>query len=276
VVPSLVQGLLTGLTVTTISPSSLSAMSNYPYTVTVDGTCTAARTVMAAHATAAGMSILAQGSATAPSMLGGTLKAQWLDIANGPTDGVDLSLAPGASAKSCAISGVGLTPVALTMTGPMSGKVTAFAPVTCASPIQGTVLMGIWAMPLDGTGKSSLSLLATGTGPGGPGEYDAGSARPSASSDDSDDDGGAFYSSKPFYGYTQIAVAGMAAMAKNGDSDAGSGEDSDQDIESLPPGAHQLTGTVTMSPGMASGSLDLSGGGEHISGTFDCGTPATS
>jgi len=274
VVPTLVAGLLSGLTVTTVSPSSLSAMSNYPYTVTVSGTCTAARSAIAGHATAVGMTVLAQGSATAPSMLGGTLQAQWLDIADGPTDGVDLSLVPGATAKSCAISGVAPTPVALTMTGSISGQVAAFAPVTCAVPFQGAVIVGIWAMPMNGTGAPTLSLVVTGAGPNGPGKYVAGTSKPGSSSDD-DDDGGAFYSSKPFYGYTQIAVAGMAEMAKNGDSDAGSGDDSDEDIESLPPGTHKLTGTVTMSPGMASGSLDLAGGGEHIAGTFDCGTPAT-
>lgn len=273
-VPDAVTQLLTGLTVDSVMGGSASAMSDYPYTVTVDGTCQAARASMAKQASAADLTVTAQGAATLPSTSAGSaVDAEWLVVSGDAGAGADLSLVQSDDGATCSISGVGFTPVLLSLTGPVAGDVTAFTAVTCAQPFDGASVVGIWAAPVGDAGGKTVTIMAMGEGPGGPGSYAVGSAGSddSDSDDDDDDDGddeGGFFTQEPQYGYASMSVGGFAkAVANSSDDD----DDADEDI--LPPGARTLSGTVTMARGMASGTLDLTGGGEHITGSFECGTP---
>lgn len=268
-VPDLVMRLLQRLDVVSVMEGSASAMSNYPYTVTVDGKCPAARASMAKQAAAVGLTVTAQGAATLPSASNGKpVDAEWLVVSGDAGAGADLSLVQDFTGPTCSVGGVGFTPVLLHLTGPVAGDVEAFAAVTCAQPFDGAGIVGIWAAPLGEDGGKTVTVMAMGAGDGGPGAYAVGSAEGDDS--DSGDDEGGFFTETPQYDYASMMVTSWANTVANSSDD-----DEDADVNILPPGAQPVAGTVTMARGMASGTLDLTSGEEHIAGSFECGTPVT-
>lgn len=236
-VPSLVQNLTQGLPVLAVHPFTSSWVEGRPYSVTFSTSCPAVQKSVVSHASTDHLTVQASGNV-------GALE-WWVVVGAGPFDGANLSLVPGAAASSCELDGLPFTPVDLTLSGPMAGKAVGYTGVSCGSGADG-VQVEIWGLPLTG-GHGVATLVATLGSAQGPGAH-------TVTSDDS-------------VALVPAAVYSWAQLTAIGAASGGAG--------APPAGAIPLTGAVTLEGGEASGSLALSGGGETVKGTFDCGSSVT-
>jgi hypothetical protein len=227
-----------GLPVLAVHPFTSSVVESRPYSVAFSTSCPAVQKSLVSHASADHLTVQASGSVGESQW--------WVVIGAGPFDGANLSLIPGSATSTCEMDGLPFTPVNLTLSGPMTGQVVGYTGVSCGSGPDG-VQVAIWGLPM-ASGHSTVTLVANLGSAQGAGVH-------SVTSDDS-----VALAPVALYSWAQLTAMGAASGGSAGP----------------PAGAIPLTGTVTLQGGEASGSLALSGGGETVKGTFDCGSSVTS
>lgn len=165
--------------------------------------------------------------------------ASWLVVSDGQLEGANLAFTPGTADGTCEMAGLPLTPVRITLDGPTAGTIHGFAAVGCGVAAGEGLTIGIWGAPITGqTGAASIWITTTdGTAPGPHTVREADQT---------------YFSIGDTYTLSQLG-----AIATSGGNAT----------------LNTVTGTIVMSEGLASGTLDLTALGEHITGTFACGTP---
>lgn len=233
VVPPLVQRLFAGQPVSDAITGSTSFYEVRAYALFVDAACDTVAPAVAAAATAQGLKTVANGSVPG---------AAWLVVSDGHYDGANLSFVPGSADGTCEVDGLPLSPVRLTFDGPTAGTYNGFVGVGCGALQDQGITLGIWGAPVNGDTTNAALLWVTTTDGVAPGPHTV-----------RDVDQSAFVLGQS---WTLPQIVSQAAADNNS-----------------VPGLNSVTGTVTMSEGLASGTLDLMANGEHITGTFACGTP---
>ncbi|MCU1367057.1 MAG: hypothetical protein JWN39_2696 [Ilumatobacteraceae bacterium] len=203
----------------------------------VNGACADAQATMAAKAAADGLTVLANGS---------NATAAWFVAESSIIDGINFSMVPGADDTTCEIDGLPLSPATLTFDGPIQGTITAAAGISCGPGFNGGITLGIWGFPVDPNGGTATVFVSTADNP-----------QPGAHEFVNGGDGGVIGLLTTNGTWTLPQFLAAATNADGG----------------VPAGFTALSGTVTLAEGLASGSLDVTDGSEHITGTFACGTP---
>lgn len=166
----------------------------------------------------------------------------WLVAAKG-LEGENVAMAAGADPSTCIVEELPLTPVSATFG---DAAVIGLAAVSCTDATGEGALVDVLGLPLDAARTQVDTIVASATDFVGPGTHQI----------SADDDAALLTTS--VWALRQEFSAEQAA---------GGGDD-------LPPGAHALTGSFTLTDGMRSGSLDVTADdGTHITATFACTTP---
>ncbi|MCU1393109.1 MAG: hypothetical protein JWM34_1537 [Ilumatobacteraceae bacterium] len=234
VVPPLVEQLFAGQPVSDAIAGSTSFYEVRSYALFVDAACDTVAPAVAAAATAQGLQTIANGSIPGA--------AAWLVVSDGQYDGANLSFVPGSADGTCEVDGLPFSPVRLTFDGPTTGTYNGFVGVGCGALDNQGITLGIWGAPVNGDATNAALLWVTTTDGVDPGPHTV-----------RDVDQSAFVLGQS---WTLSQIVAEATTDRNS-----------------VPGLNSVTGTVTMSEGLASGTLDVMANGEHITGTFACGTP---
>jgi hypothetical protein len=237
-VPQLVRSLIDGQPVETASAAASSFYEARAFAVVFDATCDVEFPALVAGATAAELHIVASGNLADTS---------WLVIDDGAYDGANLSFSKGDVDGTCEMDGLPLTPVHLTLSGSVNDTITAFVGVGCGAAGGEGVNVGIWGAPLDGDPTTAAMIWVTTVDGAGPGAHVV------------REEDQTVFSTGDVWTLQQIFAMSTADAANGGDGAVA--------------GLNSLSGTVTLTEGLASGSLDVSTADEHITGTFACGTP---